>query len=52
VPRDAIEQNLLDRPEFAAVFATSFIADLADRDLSAYGTGRYGDADPGVPEIA
>jgi hypothetical protein len=52
VPRGAIEQGLLDRPEFAAVFATSYIADLADRDLKTFGEGRFADADPGIPEIA
>ena len=35
VPRDVIEQELLDRQQFAAVFATSFLDTLAGRDLDA-----------------
>ena len=51
VPRNAIEQDLLDRQQFAAVFATSFLDTLADRDLEAdFGPGIYPGADPdGVP---
>jgi hypothetical protein len=51
VPRDAIERDLLDRQQFAAVFATSFLDTLTDRDLEAdFGAGIYHDADPdGVP---
>ena len=53
VPRSAIEQDLLDRQQFAAVFATSFLDSLADRDLQTdFGTGIYHDADPdGVPVL-
>jgi len=52
VPRDTIEQDLLDQKEFAAVFATSYLASLADADLSAFGETAYGDGDPaGVPTI-
>lgn len=51
VPRDVIEQELLDRQQFAAVFATSFLDTLAGRDLDAdFGSGIYPDADPsGIP---
>jgi hypothetical protein len=51
VPRSVIEQDLLDRQQFAAVFATSFLDTLADRDLQAdFGAGIYDDADPsGIP---
>ena len=51
VPRDVIEQELLDRQQFAAVFATSFLDTLAGRDLGAdLGPGIYPDADPsGIP---
>jgi Type I phosphodiesterase / nucleotide pyrophosphatase len=51
VPRDAIEQDLLDRQQFAAVFATSFLDTLAGRDLRAdFGSGIHGDGDPdGIP---
>jgi hypothetical protein len=52
VPRDAIEQGLLDRQQFAAVFATSFLDTLAGRDLRPdLGRGIYDDADPyGIPD--
>ncbi len=51
VPRDAIEQDLLDRQQFAAVFATSFLDTLAGRDLEAdFGSGIFDEADPdGIP---
>jgi Type I phosphodiesterase / nucleotide pyrophosphatase len=49
VPRNAIEQDLLDRQQFAAVFATTFLDSLADRDLSAFGPGIYPEADEGIP---
>jgi hypothetical protein len=48
---DAIEHDLLDHPEFAAVFATEFLATLADKDLAAYGETRYPDADPGISPV-
>jgi hypothetical protein len=51
VPRDAIEQSLLDRQQFAAVFATSFLDTLAGRDLEHdFGPGVYLEGDPsGIP---
>jgi type I phosphodiesterase/nucleotide pyrophosphatase len=51
IPRDAIEQELLDRQQFAAVFATSFLDTLRGRDFDAdFGTGIYPEADPsGIP---
>jgi len=51
VPRDAIEQQLLDRQQFAAVFATSFLDTLAGSELDAdFGPGIYPEGDPsGVP---
>ena len=49
VPANAVEQELLDTEEFAAVFAATYLADLGD-------TKRFGetvydgdDVDPGVP---
>jgi hypothetical protein len=48
---DAIEHDLLDNPEFAAVFATEFLATLADTDLSAFGDTRYPTADPGISTL-
>ena len=47
----AIEHDLLYRPEFAAVFATEFLATLAGADLSRYGETSYPDADFGIPSI-
>ena len=52
VPRSAIEQDLLDRKEFAAVFGSSFLESLPGRDLVRFGATAYRDADPhGLPEI-
>jgi hypothetical protein len=44
-----VEQDLLDRKEFSAVFGTRFLDGLASRDLSAFGETAYPDADGGVP---
>jgi hypothetical protein len=50
VPRDAIEQDLLDRQQFAAVFATTFLDTLDGRDFDAeFGTGIYPEAEIGIP---
>ena len=51
VPRDAIEQDMLDHAEFAGVFGTSYLSSLADADLSGLGDTAYTDdgVDPGVP---
>jgi hypothetical protein len=50
VPRSAVEQDLLDQREFAAVFGTTFLESLADRDLGPYGDTAYADGDPlGMP---
>lgn len=50
VPRSAVEQDLLDQKEFAAVFGTTFLESLADRDLGEYGDTVYADGDPdGMP---
>jgi hypothetical protein len=51
VPRSAVERDLLDRKEFAAVFATTFLDDLRDRDLSSFGDTEYPDADLDVPPV-
>jgi type I phosphodiesterase/nucleotide pyrophosphatase len=51
VPRDAIEQELLDRQQFAAVFATTFLDTLEGRDLEAdFGEGMFPEAEIGIPE--
>lgn len=49
VPRDAVELDLLDRQQFAAVFATTFLDTLRDRDLSAFGPGIYPEGEIGIP---
>jgi Type I phosphodiesterase / nucleotide pyrophosphatase len=48
---EAIDHELLDHPEFAAVFATDFLAGLAGADLSTYGETRYPEADIGIPSL-
>jgi hypothetical protein len=51
VPRSAIEQDLLDQKEFAAVFGTTFLESIATRDLTPYGETAYPEADEdGIPE--
>jgi hypothetical protein len=50
VPADAIERDLLDRRQFAAVFATTFLDELAERDLRVYGGGIYPEAEIGIPD--
>jgi len=49
VPRNAIEQALLDDPEFSAVFATTWLDRLGD--VSRFGETIYTgqDVDPGIP---
>jgi hypothetical protein len=51
VPADAVEQELLDRREFAAVFATSYLARVARQDVAGFGPGVYTGpgVDPGIP---
>ncbi len=50
VPRDAIEQDLLERQQFAAVFATTFLDTLEGRDFEAeFGIGIYPEAEIGIP---
>lgn len=52
VSRDAIEWDRLDHRPFAAVLSTDYIEGLGDRDLSAFGPGRFlAGSDPGVPPI-
>ena len=48
----AVRRDRLQDRTFAAVLPTSFIADLAARDLSRYGDTRYPQADPGgIPAV-
>lgn len=50
VPRSAIEQDLLDQREFAAVFGTTFLEELAEGEVAGYGATAYADGDPdGMP---
>jgi hypothetical protein len=52
VPVSAIEQELLDRKEFAAVFGSGFLSRLRDADVTAYGDTAFTDSDPdGIPAI-
>jgi len=53
VPRDAVEQELLDRRQFAAVFSTDWLDGLAARDPAAFGAGRYtaDGVDIGLPTL-
>jgi hypothetical protein len=48
----AIRRDRLTDRTFAAVLPTSFIADLAGRELATYGDTSYPDADPGgLPDV-
>jgi hypothetical protein len=48
----AVRRDRLGHRTFAAVLPTTFIADLASRDLSRYGETRYPQADPdGIPPV-
>ncbi len=51
VPADVIEQELLDRKEFAAVFATPFLDELLEAETSGFGKGAFEGpgVDPGIP---
>jgi hypothetical protein len=53
VPRSAIEQDMLDTPEFAAVFATAYLETLRGDDVTRFGATQYTapDVDPGIPTI-
>ena len=52
VPRNAVEQDLLNQKEFAAVFATSYLETLRAVDLTTFGDTAFPDGDPnGIPEI-
>lgn len=49
---EAVRDDRLDARSFAAVLPTSFIAELARRDLSSYGETAYPEADPdGLPTL-
>ena len=47
---DAIEHDLLDNAEFAAVFATAFLETLRGADLSHLGATRFTDGDFPMPD--
>jgi hypothetical protein len=51
VPRDAIQQDLLERRQFAAVFSTAWLERLRDTDPSRFGETRYtaDGVDIGIP---
>jgi hypothetical protein len=49
---NAVNRDRLEDRAFAAVLPASFIAELAGRDLAAFGQTRYTGADPdGVPPV-
>ncbi len=53
IRQDAIVRDRLGDRTFAAVFPTSFLADLATRDLAGYGATAYEGSDPeGIPPIS
>jgi hypothetical protein len=54
VPDGAIDRDRLDQRIFAAVLPRSYLAELAEADLSRYGPGVYGEeSDPfGIPPIS
>ena len=52
VPASAIEQDLLDREEFAAVFATSYLDELHDATRFGEGTRPWRRRGPGDPRAA
>ena len=53
VPRDAIARDRLGARTFAAVLPTTFIAELAARELATYGDTVYPEADPDrIPPVA
>jgi hypothetical protein len=51
VPASAVEQEMLDRKEFAAVFATPFLEEMRRGGLAGLGDTAYAgpDVDPGIP---
>ena len=49
VPGDLVARDRGERPEFAGVFSTDFIGALTPARVAAYGSGRYPEADPGIP---
>jgi len=51
VPAEAIDGDRLDQRIFAAVFPASYLDELANADLSAYGTGVYEGDPEGVPPV-
>jgi hypothetical protein len=53
VPRSAVEQDMLDAAEFAAVFSTDYVQALRGTDVSRFGATEYTapDVDPGIGRI-
>jgi hypothetical protein len=50
VPAAAIERDLYDDPEFAGLFGAEYLEALTAARLAGFGSSRYADADPGVPD--
>jgi hypothetical protein len=51
VPDEAIDPDRFDQPIFAGVFPTSYLEEVAEADLSAYGTGVFASDPLGVPPV-
>ena len=51
VPRSAVEQQMLDQPEFSAVFASSYLETLDEVAVAGLGSTSFGDGDTDIPEI-
>jgi predicted AlkP superfamily pyrophosphatase or phosphodiesterase len=51
VPRDAIEQDLLDRQQFSAVFATSYLDTIDEATVATFGETAYPEGDDGIPAL-
>jgi hypothetical protein len=47
----AVQHDLLKAREFAGVFPATYLSALSDAMISTLGSGRYSNADPGLPPI-
>jgi predicted AlkP superfamily pyrophosphatase or phosphodiesterase len=51
VPRDAIEQDLLDRQQFSAVFANTYLDTIDEATVETFGETAYPEGDEGIPTL-
>lgn len=49
IPEEAVLEERLGRRQFAAVLPGSFIREVDETEVRAFGDGRYPQADPGIP---